>query len=212
MGDFNFEALGKKLDKATDKLGKDLKNAAENVKASDFGQKVNEATDNLGQNLKSAASTAKNANLSNKLKYTQLTIIVASVVMIISTFLPQYRLEMGVGLPDVTVNMIYAFKHLGDGIFFIVLGGLLIAFAYLKRRKPLLIVTIITALLFLIHCVKGVDLSNSVNQFSSVLFDIRDYLHLGFGYYLFMLSAIVAVGAGVFYYILTKPRSARKLS
>lgn len=151
----------------------------------DMGKKLDEVKANLGKNI-------HNTGDSNKQKYARLTIMSAAVIMIISTFLPYVGVSF-MGIKQ-SFNFVYIDGEMGDGVFFIILGILAIIFAALKKRVPLLVVSVIITLLFIFE----------LTQVAKVRGEYGAFITFGAGFYLVRISTLVLIGSCIAYFVMTK--------
>lgn len=146
----------------------------------------------------------KSTSTSRTLDEKQLKIgmIAASILMIVSTILPFYKLapEIAYYADMETISLLKAGDEIGDGVILIILAGLIIVFTCINMKKLALICS---GLNLLCYCFSMFTIRQNLQEAQQQLggyFDINDLLSKATGYYLMMLSAILLLIASILYF------------
>lgn len=140
-------------------------------------------------------------------QYIRIGIIIASVLLALSTVLPYVKVKESLSWVTGTesISLLYVDGQLGDGIFFLLLAILIIVFSCLKKKIPVLICSVLTVFLYIF------EIMQFKKQYDDVLgfkIDIWDYMTKGAGYHLLGISAILLLVLSIVYFVTYKKENA----
>ena len=120
--------------------------------------------------------------------------------MFLSPLLPFMQVK---GLANLTVNFVVftggSKPQVLDGVFYMVIAAIALLLWYMNKKLGMLVCSLATIVLFAIFTVNLINkLTEGFRGQNAV------YLEWQIGFYLVMISAIVFVLSGIFYYLLSK--------
>lgn len=132
-------------------------------------------------------------------------VILAGLLLALSTILPYVVFDSEIARLSGTKSISLLLtdgEQIGDGIFYILLALIIIVFACIRKKTPILICSILSSLLCLFESI------HFKKQYTEMLrgtkIDIWDYMKKGSGYYLLTLSVILLLVLGILYFIWNK--------
>ena len=134
------------------------------------------------------------------LHYLNKAYLFSAIGMFLSPLLPFMQVK---GLANLTVNFVVftggSKPQVLDGVFYMVIAAIALLLWYMNKKLGMLVCSLATIVLFAIF---------TVNLINKVIASFRGqnvvYLEWQIGFYLVMISAIVFVLSGIFYYLLSK--------
>ena len=134
------------------------------------------------------------------LHYLNKAYLFSAIGMFLSPLLPFMQVK---GLANLTVNFVVFTRgsepQVLDGVFYMVIAAIALLLWYMNKKLGMLVCSLATIVLFAIF---------TVNFINKVIASFRGqnvvYLEWQIGFYLVMISAIVFVLSGIFYYLLSK--------
>ena len=124
----------------------------------------------------------------------------SAIGMFLSPLLPFMQVK---GLANLTVNFVVftggSKPQVLDGVFYMVIAAIALLLWYMNKKLGMLVCSLATIVLFAIFTVNLINkLTEGFRGQNAV------YLEWQIGFYLVMISAIVFVLSGIFYYLLSK--------
>ena len=134
------------------------------------------------------------------LHYLNKAYLFSAIGMFLSPLLPFMQVK---GLANLTVNFVVftggSKPQVLDGVFYMVIAAIALLLWYMNKKLGMLVCSLATIVLFAIFTVNLINkLTESFRGQNAV------YLEWQIGFYLVMISAIVFVLSGIFYYLLSK--------
>ena len=134
------------------------------------------------------------------LHYLNKAYLFSAIGMFLSPLLPFMQVK---GLANLTVNFVVftggSKPQVLDGVFYMVIAAIALLLWYMNKKLGMLVCSLATIVLFAIFTVNLINkLTEGFRGQNAV------YLEWQIGFYLVMISAIVFVLSGIFYYLLSK--------
>lgn len=140
-------------------------------------------------------------------QYIRIGIIIASVLLALSTVLPYVKVKESLSwlAGAESISLLSADGKIGDGIFFILLAIITIVFTCLKKKIPVLICSVLSVCMYILETV---HLKNQCTEVLGFKIDIWDYMTKGAGYHLLGISVILMLVFSIIYFIIYKKENA----